>query len=114
MDYENLYISALNYYYPDIKERKEAESMLSTYGSEEYHLDKFRVRSAILKLSENDLTRVHHYLEQSLSDYRDVICWAEYPQSFKWWDLKNTNPERYKELEANDINDYLDWLSQVL
>lgn len=38
-----------------------------------------RVRLAVLRLSRGNASDVAYYVESALTDYRDVLHWAEYP-----------------------------------
>ena len=37
-----------------------------------------RVHMGILKLSEGDVSKLRHYVEQAQKDFRDILYWAEY------------------------------------
>ena len=37
-----------------------------------------RVQMACLKLSEGNIDKLKHYVEQARMDFRDVLYWAEY------------------------------------
>jgi hypothetical protein len=53
----------------------EAAEFLLCYDGREAN----RVRRGILKLSEGRLDRVAYYADRAMSDYRDILYWAEYP-----------------------------------
>jgi hypothetical protein len=38
-----------------------------------------RVRAAVLKLADGRVELLGHYVDRAVSDYRDVLFWAEYP-----------------------------------
>lgn len=55
----------------------DARELLLCYGDREVD----RVRRGILKLSEGKIELLAHYSECALQDYRDILYWAEYPDS---------------------------------
>jgi hypothetical protein len=113
MDHYNIYDKALRKYFPDPKLRKEAEDILSGYGNKNEDKEAFRVKVAVLKLAECDMRQLKHYTLQACTDYRDVLCWAEYPSSYKWWSSKENNPEKYMSLQKEDLEQYKDWVRSL-
>lgn len=55
--------------------------VLDLYGSESHEGGRARVQLAILKLSEGDEDKLLHFVEAARQDYRDVLFWAETPDS---------------------------------
>jgi hypothetical protein len=53
---------------------------LAGYGAKTAHREVDHVRLGILKLAEGSAERVREYAAVALSDYRDVLAWAEYPE----------------------------------
>jgi hypothetical protein len=98
-------------YWPN-KDPKEITDLLDRYGSEDYHREKDRVYLAILKLSDGKLDLLEHYLDIALSDYRDVLAWAEYPEEMKlgYAAKSQLQPEDVKALQQRDREQYLNWL----
>ena len=109
MDYETLMNSALNIYYPDESMRQQARSTLQQYEDREA----LRVRLAILKLAEHDLDKLAHYVDRANQDYRDILGWAEYPNTASAWDIKKSDPEGYQKLQAKDKQQHEDWLDSL-
>jgi hypothetical protein len=56
--------------------RAEIAELLDSYGDSEA----IRVKLAILKLADGDVSKVRHYVSVATRDYRDVHAWAEYPE----------------------------------
>lgn len=50
--------------------------LLDQYHSEGPGVE--RVQMGILKLSEGDLAKLRHYVEEAQKDFRDILYWAEY------------------------------------
>jgi hypothetical protein len=71
----------------------EVMRLLTRYGSDPSHREVDRVHRAVIVLSQSDLERVGHFVEVALTDYRDVIMWAEYPPDAD-------EPRSYDELRA--------------
>lgn len=55
--------------------------VLDLYGIESDEGGRARVQLAILKLSEGDENKLLHFVEAARQDYRDVLYWAETPDS---------------------------------
>jgi hypothetical protein len=110
---ENIISQKISQYWPDL-EIQEIITILNQYGSESYHKEIQRVHLAILKLSEGQLNLLKHYLEIALSDYRDVLAWAEYPEEMKLgYSAKSKLPlEKVKALRRRDRVQYLIWLEE--
>ncbi|MHB8647167.1 MAG: hypothetical protein ACYDAR_15375 [Thermomicrobiales bacterium] len=56
-------------------ERAEALALLSSYGSRPDQPEHTRVRLAIIRLSDGDLTRLSYFTDQAKQDYGDVLAW---------------------------------------
>ncbi|MFC1745489.1 hypothetical protein ACFL35_15955 [Candidatus Riflebacteria bacterium] len=63
---------------------QEIIDLLNKYGSRPYHKEIERVQYDILLLSEEDISLVSHYVETALTDYRDILYWAEYYDNAPW------------------------------
>jgi len=59
----------------------EALSVLAGYGQRDHHREIERVRVAVLKLSKGALERLRYFVDAADKDYRDVLWWAEEPES---------------------------------
>ncbi len=55
--------------------------ILDLYGVESYESERERVQMAILHLSQGSEDKLLQFVETAKQDYRDVLYWAEYPQS---------------------------------
>ena len=61
------------------EEQAQALALLSLYGEKSYEREVERVRLAVLKLANGELTRLIKFVDDAKRDYRDVLMWAEYP-----------------------------------
>jgi len=61
-------------------EHQRAIALLARYGSDDWHREAVRVRLAVLKLADGDMTRLEREVEVACRDYRDVLAPAEYPE----------------------------------
>ena len=74
-----------------------------------------RVQLAILKLSKGNVDKLLHYIEAATEDWRDVLYWAEYPNSakveFGRQQLQDASTAQiYRE---QDREQYLAWLYEA-
>ena len=53
--------------------------VLNEYGTEKWHLERYRVQLAALKLASGNLRKLRFAIEDAKKDYRDVLSAAEYP-----------------------------------
>ena len=113
MDYQAIYTSALSKLFPDSASQDEAAMILTQYGTEKYHREPDRVKAAILKLCENDPDKLTYWTKQACADYRDILTWAEYPESSKRWSLRTKNPEKYRQIQEQDRQQYLAWIERM-
>jgi hypothetical protein len=61
--------------------RDQARQRIASYGDNlRLEPEKWRVRFAILMLSEGDLAKLDEFIAVAKTDYRDVLFWYEYPQ----------------------------------
>jgi hypothetical protein len=87
--------------------------LLDEYGTQSGHSGKDRVHLAILKLSNGNIGRLRQSLEAAKTDFRDVICPAEYP---KFWELglvraSQLSREDVEQLKKDDWEQYEEWLN---
>ena len=75
-------------------------SQLEEYGTEEWHSEKLRVWSAILKLANKEIDNLSDLIEIAKNDYRDVLGPTEYPI---FWEMGFSKEEK---LSHNDRNKY--------
>lgn len=92
----------------------EVHSILRQYGPQPWHNEALRVRAAILRLADGDLTRLESALETAKSDYRDALATAEYPEMFRagFRDTSKFTPDQLAEIEARDWQQYRDWFDR--
>jgi len=95
--------------FPEQSAREEAEKTLHTYGAERCEPEQVRVWLAILKLSGTDLTALKRYTLNAKQDYRDVLCWAEYPRQSKHWSL--IDERKKQKFIIEDMTEYENWLN---
>lgn len=67
--------------FPEAAERAEARRILEEYGDGKAEAE--RVRLAILKLAGGDLAELRRVTDAALLDYRDVLGWAEFPETMR-------------------------------
>jgi hypothetical protein len=110
MDYESILTRKLRSLFPDKEKRNEVETILDTYGIEEYEQEPLRVRLAILKVSDSDLEEIKRTTVLAKQDFRDILTWAEYPIQSKKWSM----PEGLKKQKFIDADraEYKTWLSK--
>ena len=116
-DYERLLPRVLVAMYPDPQKREYVESQLQRYGTEIYQREPARVRLGILRLVSDqpyDEKELEGLIDLACGDYRDLLVGAEYPLSAAKYDLRKTNPDRYRNLQVKEKRDYDDWLNQIL
>lgn len=113
MDYQTIYALALSKMFSDQTSQDEAQTILSQYGKESYHQEPDRIKVAILKLCENNPENLTSLTAQACADFRDILAWAEYPESSKRWSLKAKNPEKYHKILEKDRQQYLMWVKSL-
>lgn len=84
--------------------------ILDLYGKESHEQGKARVQIAILKLSGGDLENLRAYVEIAISDYRDVLAYAEYPEEMSKNTWKMSDKEEVNRIQERDRQQYIDWL----
>jgi hypothetical protein len=89
--------------------RNNAQSILDSYGVEDYEQEPARVRLAILKLSGSDIEELRKMTKCAKEDFRDILSWAEYPRQSKRWSMPD-GPRKEKLLKE-DRAEYEQWLS---
>ena len=97
-DFDTLYPAVLAKMFPDPTVRRQVQDILNRYGAEGYHHEPIRVRLAILKLAGPDLEAIRTNFGYALTDYRDVLAWAEYPNAIKSdsWRIPDGSPEKIR------------------
>jgi hypothetical protein len=88
-------------------------SLLSQYGTENWHHEQVRVQIAVLKLAAGNLKRLRSALETACADYRDVLAQAEYPEYFQYVDpSSDTSQDEVQRIIDADWNQYSEWLGR--
>ena len=105
MDYNTIYPKVLARLFPDSEKRQKAEAIMSQYKANEV----LRVKTAILKAAGADLEQVRKCTEAACLDFRDVLCWAEYPAQLTS-EVGVTNPS----LIRQDRQQYQEWIDSML
>ncbi len=113
-DYKNLLPQVLKALYPDAYERNRVKALLSSYGKESYHQEPERVHLGILKLVSKEPEKLETYIQLACSDFRDLLCAAEYYLTSPQYKLSKISPEKYAKLEERERTEYDQWLSNIL
>lgn len=111
IEYEIELQNVLHAMFPDKAERERVVEKMSKYGKEPYQREAPRVKLSILKLAFNEPDKLGYYIEEACKDYRDILCWAEYPETSRRRELRNANPEKYKQLREKEAREFLAWLA---
>ena len=70
-----------------------------------------RVQLAILKLSEGDPEKLRSFVDVALTDYRDVLAWAEYPGQMRTGATAfNSSEKEMQDIQKKDQDQYQEWL----
>ncbi len=85
---------------------------LSEYGRQEWHRDAPRVRVAILKLADGNLSRLRSAVKTSIRDARDVLSHAEHPRYVAEISEAETDPKKIAMVTESDSGQYRAWLER--
>jgi len=90
----------------------EVQAILSRYGANDWQREKARVHLAILKLAKGDLDCLKQQMEAASSDYRELLCNAEYRRysDLPW--STNRDPKTEQQAIRDDWDEYQDWLAR--
>ncbi len=113
IDYDRYLPVVLESIYPDRTEREAVKLRLSAYGRESNQREVSRVRLGILYLAYQEPAKLDAFIQLACTDYRDLFCAAEYPHTSRRWKLRESEPERYKELREREEAEYGAWLALV-
>ncbi len=113
INYEQTLEQALKALFPDGLERDRARERLQVYGSKPYHREMARVRLGILYLTSRDPGSFEKNLALACSDYRDLLCAAEYPYSSHPYGLRDKDPQKHRQLRDREDAEYLSWVSGI-
>jgi hypothetical protein len=94
------------------EDRDKAKEILLRFGTETYHTDPMRVRTAILKLSNGSLEELEKMTKLACIDWRDVLMYAEYPAQSRASIVTPPSRSEKAQLIAADKKQYDEWLRQ--
>jgi hypothetical protein len=113
IDYESLLPIALKAMFPHGSERDIVTGKLEAYGAEIFHREQARVKLGVLYLVSQEPEKIDSFIELACTDYRDLLCAAEYPHSSRRWGLQEKEPEKYKKLRDREEKEYLLWVEKI-
>ena len=113
VDYKSLVQIALRSMYPEEQKRNLAEKLLKKYGTESFHRDVSRVRPGVLYLAFQEPEKLKSFINLACTDYRELLCAAEYPYSSRRWGLQEKDPSKYRKLEIKEEKEYLAWVKSI-
>ena len=94
----------------DEKDCEKARDILCEYGKEKHEQEPYRVRLAILKISENNLDSLKQNTMFAKQDFRDTLVAAEYPDQSKKWSMPD-GPKKQKLIKKDRLQ-YEEWLNE--
>jgi hypothetical protein len=92
------------------EDQEKIMGILDLYGKESQAQGRARVQIAILKLSGSDLEKLRGEVEAAISDFRDVLAYAEFPEEMRSQVWKMSDKEEVKRIRERDRQQYIDWL----
>ena len=100
-------------YVADVSDR--VRVLLESYGNKPHHIERNRVRAAVLRLANGDLAEVQRQIAVANVDFRDIIGAAEYPSQMKigFVGMDRVGAQRLQELREQDWRDYCEWLART-
>ena len=113
IDYKELIPVALRAMYSDEQYRVQVQVQLDAYGRESYQREKYRVILGVLYLTSQEQDKLSSFIELACTDYRDLLCAAEYPHSSGCGRLKDKDPEKYRKLQVKEEKEYLSWVQSI-
>jgi hypothetical protein len=87
-------------------------TVLSDYGTENWHREPTRVKLAALKIASRSVQKLRACIEVAKRDYRDILSAAEYP-SFRKVErarIQELPAEEQSRIIQSDWQQYEDWL----
>ena len=89
----------------------DVKAVLTEYQSGPWKVSADRVRMAVLKLSDGDLTRLRTHIEMAKRDFRDVLAYAEYPAYMRTgFGVGNLPKTEQSRIIDRDWQQYEEWL----
>ncbi len=113
IDYKVLLPMALKAMFPIEAGREQVAKKLDAYGTESFHREQPRVKLGILYLVSQQPEKLDSFIDLACTDYRDLLCAAEYPHSSRRWGLQEKDPEKYKKLQNKEEKEYLSWVEKI-
>ena len=104
----DLVLKKLRDCFPDPAKAEEALAILESYGTESWHPGKDRVRLALLKISKGDIGKLRSYTRGALSDYRNTLVAAEFPEEGQA--SSKTPPAEMALIRRRDREQFEAWL----
>lgn len=90
-------------------------TILSDYGTENWHRERTRVQLAALKMAEGSVQKLRACVEAAKCDYRDILAGAEFPAYFKAGFLIRELPaEERSRIIDSDWRQYEEWLKKPI
>lgn len=90
----------------------EVKTILSEYGGQDGQRDSSRVHLAILKLAQSDLELLRRETKTACSDYRDVLCSAEYSRYAALGSSSASDKHAQEVAIQEDWKEYQEWLNR--
>jgi hypothetical protein len=109
-NYGELWPRVVEVAFRNAEERQAVLALFAAYSGPEPD----RVKLGVLKAANCQLERVKVLLSLAQSDWRELLCEAEYPLSSRRWGLIDKAPEKYDALLAKEQARYEQWLKSVL
>jgi hypothetical protein len=113
INYKKILSMALKVMYPDTPKRNEVERKLDAYGKESFHREQSRVKLGILYLAPQEPEKLDSFIDLACTDYRDLLCAAEYPHSSRRWGIREKDPDKHKKLQNKEEKEYLAWVEII-
>jgi hypothetical protein len=113
INYKKILPMALKVMYPDTPKRNEVERKLDAYGKESFHREQSRVKLGILYLASQEPEKLDSFIDLACTDYRDLLCAAEYPHSSRRWGIREKDPDKHKKLQNKEEKEYLAWVEII-
>ena len=109
-DYGALWPRVVEARFRNAQEREAVLAMFAAYSGPEPD----RVKLGVLKAADCKIEKVQALLALAESDWRELLCEAEYPLSSRKWGLKDKAPEKYEALLVKEQDQYEQWLQSAL
>ena len=94
--------------FADASARPAAATAVEAYVARAACPEPERVALAILKLSDGDHARLLEHIAAALTDSRDVLAWAEFPEQMRLG--HDADPKVLRAARRRDREQYLRWL----